>query len=93
MFIRPGAVLDEGSRALLAQATVVLVTVDERTAERRIAGGGRPLVADCIAAWRRIAVERDPIYRSLADTTVDTSRTTMAQLVETLEAWLGERSL
>lgn len=86
-----GAVLDEGTRALLAQATVVLVTVDERAAERRLAGGGRPLVADGIASWRRIAAEREPLYRSLADTAVDSSRTPMAQLVSTLEAWLRER--
>lgn len=88
-----GAVLDERTRALLAHATVVLVTVDERAAERRIAGGGRPLVADGIAAWRRIAAERDPIYRELADTVVDTSATPMAQLVDRLEAWLAERGL
>lgn len=89
-----GAVLDEGTRALLReQATVVLVTVDERAAERRISGGGRPLVADGIAAWRRIAAERDPIYRELADVTVDTSRTPMARLVDELEAWLTERGL
>lgn len=89
-----GAVLDEGTRALLReQATVVLVTVDEAGAERRIAAGGRPLVADGIEAWRRIAAERDPLYRELADTTVDTSRTPMARLVDELEAWLGERGL
>lgn len=89
-----GAVLDEGTRALLrAQTTVVLVTVDEAAAERRITGGGRPLIADGIDAWRRIAAQRDPIYRELADTTVDTSRTPMAKLVDQLEAWLGERGL
>lgn len=89
-----GAVLDEGTRALLrAQATVVLVTVDEVAAERRLSGGGRPLVADGIADWRRIAAERDPIYRELSDTTVDTSRTPMARLVDQLETWLGERGL
>lgn len=88
-----GAVLDERSRALLAHATVVLVTVDEQTVERRLAGGGRPLVADGIEAWRRIAAEREPLYRELADTVIDTSRTPMAQLVDRLEAWLAERGL
>jgi len=88
-----GAVLDERTRALLANATVVLVTVDEQAVERRLAGGGRPLVADGIGAWRRIAAERDPIYRELADTVVDTSRTPIAQLVDRLEAWLAERGL
>ncbi|WP_405216351.1 shikimate kinase [Agrococcus sp. Ld7] len=89
-----GAVLDEGTRALLrAHATVVLVTVDAIAAERRIGGGGRPLVADGIDAWRRIAAERDAVYRDLADTSVDTSRTPMAVLVDQLEAWLVERGL
>ena len=89
-----GAVLDEGTRALLReQATVILVTVDETTAQRRSGGGGRPLVADGIEAWRRIAAERDPIYRALAGTSVDTSRTPMARIVDELEAWLAERGL
>ncbi|MGM1030567.1 MAG: shikimate kinase [Actinomycetota bacterium] len=88
-----GAVLDAGTRALLSHATVVLVTVDEASVERRLAGGGRPLVADGIGAWRRIAAEREPLYRQLADTVVDTSRTPMAQLVDRLEAWLAERGL
>ena len=88
-----GAVLDEGTRALLSHATVVLVTVDEWDAEQRIRGGGRPLVADGIAAWRRIAAERDPLYRELAGVTLDTSGTPMARLIDQLEAWLAEREL
>ncbi|WP_342663266.1 shikimate kinase [Agrococcus lahaulensis] len=88
-----GAVLDEGSRELLRSATVVLVTVDERAAERRLAGGARPLVADGIDAWRRIAAEREPLYRSLADVTLDTSRTPMARLLDELQAWLADREL
>lgn len=87
-----GAVLDTETRVLLReQATVVLVTVDERAAERRIGGAGRPLVADGIAAWSRIAAERDPIYRELAEVTVDTSRTPISRLVDELEDWLVAR--
>nr|WP_092667450.1 shikimate kinase [Agrococcus carbonis] len=89
-----GAVLDPGTQALLReQATVVLVTVDEEAAARRIGGGGRPLLADGIAAWRRIAREREPLYRELADTVLDTSRTPMARLVDQLQGWLEERGL
>ena len=40
-----------------------------------------------IASWRRIAAERDPIYRELADVTVDTSRRPMT----TIAAELAER--
>lgn len=88
-----GAVLDAGTRALLDHATVVLVTVDDVAASRRLSGGDRPLVADGMDAWRRIAAEREPIYRELADTVVDSSRTPMARLVDQLEAWLAERGL
>ena len=48
---------------------------------------------EAFAGLRRIAAEREPIYRELADTVVDTSRTPMAQLVDRLEAWLAERGL
>lgn len=88
-----GAVLDGGTRSLLAHATVVLVTVDERAAERRVGGGGRPLLDGGMQAWRRITEERAPLYRELADVELDTSRTPMAQLVDRLEAWLAERGL
>lgn len=89
-----GAVLDARTRALLReQATIIRVTVDDIAAERRIGGGGRPLVADGIADWRRIATEREPLYRELADITVDTSRIPMSRLVDRLEAWLRERGL
>jgi shikimate kinase len=84
-----GAVLDESTRTALAGCTVVLLTVTEEAVAARLAGGTRPLLTEGIASWRRIVAERDPIYRSLADVTVDTSRRPMttiaAELAEQLQ--------
>lgn len=82
-----GAVLDPATREALAACTVVLLTVSEEAVEARLAGGRRPLLTDGLASWRRIAAERDPIYRGLADVTVDTSRRPMT----TIAAELAER--
>ena len=87
-----GAVLDAGTRELLGGADVVLVTVSEAAVERRLGGASRPLVADGIASWRRIAAEREPIYRSLADVVVDTSTRPMRAIVDELEAWVRDRA-
>lgn len=81
-----GAVLDEATREGLAACTVVLLTVSEDAVGARL-GGGRPLLTDGVASWRRIAGEREPIYRRLADVTVDTSRRPMT----TIAAELAER--
>jgi shikimate kinase len=82
-----GAVLDPTTRTALGACTVVLLTVSEDAVEERLAGGKRPLLTEGIASWRRIAAERDPIYRELADVTVDTSRRPMT----TIAAELAER--
>ncbi len=80
-----GAVLHEQTRELLAGTTVVLLTIDERTAERRIGGTSRPLLVDGgIDAWRRIAQERAPLYASLADITIDGSGRPVMALVDEL---------
>ncbi|MDY6055470.1 shikimate kinase [Micrococcus sp.] len=70
-----GAVLDAGTRALLSRPTVdvVWLTVSEQEALRRVGRGeGRPVLAgDPAATWRRIAAAREPLYREVADLTVD----------------------
>lgn len=85
-----GAVLDPSTRDALAACTVVLLTVSEEAVGARLTAGTRPLLTDGLASWRRIAAEREPIYRSLADVTVDTSRRPMttiaAELAEHLQA-------
>jgi shikimate kinase len=83
-----GAVLDESTRTVLAGCTVVLLTVSEEAVVARLAGGKRPLLTDGIASWRRIAALREPIYRALADVTVDTSRLPMTRIAAELAAQL-----
>lgn len=87
-----GAVLDESTRIALADCTVVLLTVSEDSVAARLAAGRRPLLTDGIASWRRIAAERDPVYRALADVTLDTSRRPMTTIAAELAEQLQEAS-
>ncbi|WP_260979972.1 shikimate kinase [Agrococcus jejuensis] len=84
-----GAPLAAATQARLADAHVVLLMIDDRQAERRIAGSARPLLADGgIDAWRRILAEREPTYRALADLEVDASRRKMSDIVAEIATWL-----
>jgi shikimate kinase len=85
-----GAVLDESTRAALADCTVVLLTVSEDAVGARLAGGKRPLLTEGIASWRAIAAAREPLYRALADVTVDTSRRPMTTIAAELADLLQE---
>jgi shikimate kinase len=87
-----GAVLDPSTQEALAACTVVLLTVSEEAVEARLAGGRRPLLTEGIATWRHIAAEREPIYRRLADVTVDTSRRPMTTIAAELAEQLQEAS-
>jgi shikimate kinase len=86
-----GAVLDADTRADLARCTVVLLTVDEASVAGRLEAGKRPLLVDGLDSWRRIAAERDAVYRGLADLVVDTSRRPMAHVVDELAAALDAK--
>jgi shikimate kinase len=85
-----GAVLDPTTQEALRACTVVLLTVSEDAVAERLADGRRPLLTEGIASWRRIAAEREPIYRGLADVTVDTSRRPMTTIAAELAAQLQE---
>lgn len=85
-----GAVLDDGTRAALADCTVVLLTVSEESVVERLAGDRRPLLTEGIDSWRRIAAERAAIYEALADVTVDTSRRPMTTIAAELAARLTQ---
>lgn len=86
-----GAVLHPATRELLSDATVVLVNVSEQAVASRIDNDKRPLLRqDGIAAWRRIANEREPIYRALATLEADTSRRPMVRIAEEIAAWVLE---
>ena len=85
-----GAVLDESTRAALADCTVVLLTVSEEAVTARLASGSRPLLTEGLDSWRRIAAEREPVYRALADVTVDTSRRPMTRIAAELAEQLQD---
>ncbi|WP_293696659.1 shikimate kinase [uncultured Agrococcus sp.] len=86
-----GAVLDEGTRARVADSTVVLITVSEAAVASRIDNNKRPLLAEeGIVAWRRITAEREPLYRQLADAVADTSHRPMRRVAEEIAAWVLE---
>jgi shikimate kinase len=85
-----GAVLDPTTQDALRACTVVLLTVSEEAVAARLADGKRPLLTEGIASWRRIAAEREPLYRALADVTVDTSRRPMTTIAAELAAQLQE---
>ena len=65
-----GAVTSAATRALLKEAFVVLCDVDVLLAWRRVRGTARPL-AKSETEFRRLYEEREPIYREVADATVD----------------------
>lgn len=84
-----GAVLDDATRADLADHRVVLLTVSPHVVASRLGGGDRPLLSgdDPIAAWRRIYAERRPVYEQTADVVFDTSSGPLAAVVADIVAW------
>lgn len=78
-----GAVLHEGTRALLRErAEVVLLDVDPANAAPRLAGGRRPLIErGGLAEWSRIRAERLPLYRALAEIEIDTGGRAVEEVV------------
>lgn len=88
-----GAVLHPETRADLESLVVVLLRVDAEAVAPRLAGGGRPLLAEGgLDRWRRILAERTPTYESLADLDLDTSRRPVARIVADLTGRLRELS-
>ncbi|MBE0009834.1 MULTISPECIES: shikimate kinase [unclassified Arthrobacter] len=85
-----GAVLDEGTQALLAGARVVFLDADLATVRRRITRDrSRPLLAgDPVEAWTRMDRERRPVYERLADIVLDTRGHSIDQLVTELSTQL-----
>ncbi|MFG2893087.1 shikimate kinase [Streptomyces sp. NPDC048248] len=67
-----GAILDTGTRKLLAGLSVVFLEVDADEAVRRMAGdASRPLLAvNLRTRWRGLMSERRPLYEEVARTVV-----------------------
>ncbi|MCU1574796.1 MAG: Shikimate kinase [Micrococcaceae bacterium] len=88
-----GAVLDSGTQQLLAGATVVYLEADLETVRSRIGReSGRPLLAgDALERWTQLAATRTPVYRRLADLTLDVRSGGVEEHVRQLVALLQGR--
>ena len=90
-----GAVLaEENRRRLAAGGTVVyLCAQPEDLYERVRQDRNRPLLAtaDPLARLRELFVQRDPLYRAVADYVVDTGRQTVQSLARALIDQLADR--
>ena len=85
-----GAVLHPDTRADLADLQVVLLRVTPEAVAPRLAGGNRPLIAEGgIGAWTAIFEQREPIYAELADLDIDTSRRSVARIVDDITGRFG----
>jgi shikimate kinase len=77
-----GAVLSERTRTLLEESFVVYLETDGRHMASRLSGGGRPLLKNGLADWRRIYEGRKALYIEVANLTVDTSNTPLAKIID-----------
>lgn len=71
-----GAVLDTGTQQLLGQSAVVFLEADaEAVRERILRCANRPLLRssdqDPMRRWNQLSTAREPVYRRLADLTLD----------------------
>jgi len=81
-----GAVLDSGTQQLLARTTVVHLDADLPTVRERInRNSARPLLhGDPLERWQALAEVRTPVYRRLADVTLDVRHGSVDALVQRL---------
>ena len=85
-----GAVLHPDTRADLAGLAVVWLQVSREAVRPRLAGGNRPLIADGgLDRWSAILEERRPLYEALADLSIDTSRRSVARIVDAITERFG----
>ena len=79
-----GAVLDEGTRALLRGHRVVFLDVDLAAAVRRVGlGVSRPLLLGNVRGRLKMLMdERHPLYREVAVLTIDTSERTPEDIAD-----------
>ncbi|HEX6955728.1 MAG TPA: shikimate kinase [Agromyces sp.] len=88
-----GAVLDADTREDLAGLPVVWLQVSAEAVAPRLTGGNRPLLAEGgLERWRRIRDERRPLYEQVAGLAIDTSRRSVARIVDQITEWAGRRA-
>ena len=82
-----GTILDPGDREQMrSNAIVAWMRADPDALESRAVGAAhRPWLDEDAAAWlRRTAAERDPLYASIADIVIDTTRGSPQEAAEEL---------
>lgn len=88
-----GAILDADTRADLANLPVVWLKVSADAVAPRLSGGNRPLLAEGgLDRWIRIRDERRPLYEQVAGLAIDTSRRSVARIVDQITEWAGARA-
>lgn len=85
-----GVVLSQRNRALLQDFFVVYLSTDGRHMASRLSGGGRPLLKNGLADWRRIYESRKPLYEEVAKLTIDTSSASLRNIIETITSGLAD---
>lgn len=85
-----GAVLHPDTRDDLAALPVVWLQVSPAAVALRLTGGTRPLIAEGgLERWIAILEERRPIYDAVADLSIDTSRRSVARIVDDITGHFG----
>lgn len=85
-----GAVLHPDTRDDLAELPVVWLRVSPEAVTPRLASGNRPLLADGgVAKWIAILEARAPVYAAVADLEIDTSRRSVARIVDDITRRFG----
>jgi len=87
-----GAVINEFTRADLANHVVVQLTVSPEAVQARIAGDKRPLVSG-IEAWTALVDSRREIYDSLSHASFDTSSRPLDTIAAEIVSWIQERDV
>ncbi|KJL18752.1 Shikimate kinase [Microbacterium oxydans] len=88
-----GAVTTAATRDLLAEHSVVFLTVSPEAVADRLRGSSRPLLAgeDPLERWKKIFEERRGWYDEVSSATFDTSRRPMQKIADEIVAWKREQ--
>ncbi|MGW9629342.1 shikimate kinase [Agromyces sp. NPDC055520] len=85
-----GAVLHDDTRDDLAGLPVVWLQVSASAVASRLAGGNRPLLeGGGLERWSAILEARTPLYESVADFSIDTSRRSVVRIVDDITGHFG----
>jgi shikimate kinase len=84
-----GAVLAEGSMAVLSNCTVIYLATDGKHMASRLRKSTRPLLKNGLEDWNRIYEARRPIYKQVADYEIDTSGHSLAETISAIRERLA----